>query len=312
MPTPSFTISLDFELHWGIWDLATASECRATMLETRALIPKLLSLFSEHDVRATWATVGALFCENRQELEHHVGQTRPVGWLDRVGVGHDENADPLHFAPSLIQEIRSCAGQEIASHTFSHLECTEAVSEADAETDLRACRQVDESIESLVFPRNAYSPRFLRAAKAAGFSSYRSTPNVVYWKPNNNRKRDRAMRLLDSYLSVPHFGKETEEPGSSPAPSALRASRFLRPVTGWALANDLRDRLVRSEMEAAARAGASYHLWWHPHNLAAHPSLSFDRLNGLLVHFSSLRRQYGMQSKTMRDLVAAEGREATA
>lgn len=280
------------------------------MLSTRKVIPQMLTLFAKHETAVTWATVGALFCKTRAELEHHLAGSRQAWWLDRVGVGKNEESDPLHFAPSLIEEIRRVPQQEIASHTFSHLECRDSVSVKLAEADFQACRAVDSQMTSLVFPRNVYSSRFLRAAKNAGFANFRANPNVTYWRPTYNRKRDRLMRLVDSYLPLHHSQRRNEQTRDPTHPAPLVASRFLRPVTNINAVDRLRDRLVMQEMTAAARSNANYHLWWHPHNFSDHPQASLGRLENILEHFTTLRTHYGMESKTMKELHESHARES--
>jgi hypothetical protein len=63
----ALVISLDFELLWGVRDLypADGGTYRANLLGARTAIPKLLQLFEEFEIAATWATVGMLFANSR-------------------------------------------------------------------------------------------------------------------------------------------------------------------------------------------------------------------------------------------------------
>lgn len=111
-----FTISLDFELHWGgfeKWPLqgtryevrGTRGEARGTrdevhgtryegvegtkhqvrstedytqyFLNTREVIPEMLALFEKYEVHVTWATVGMLFHESRAELLSNAPALKP-------------------------------------------------------------------------------------------------------------------------------------------------------------------------------------------------------------------------------------------
>jgi hypothetical protein len=40
-----FVISLDFELHWGVWDVTTKEKYGANILGVKEVIPRLLDLF---------------------------------------------------------------------------------------------------------------------------------------------------------------------------------------------------------------------------------------------------------------------------
>ena len=61
-------ISLDFELLWGVRDHATRDSYGANVLRGREAIPRILDLFEHYGIAATWATVGLLMAESRDEL----------------------------------------------------------------------------------------------------------------------------------------------------------------------------------------------------------------------------------------------------
>jgi hypothetical protein len=74
----ALVISLDFELHWGVRDKsAPDGPYRENLLGARKAIPRILDLFEEFDVAATWATVGFLFAESRREREEFSPVVRP-------------------------------------------------------------------------------------------------------------------------------------------------------------------------------------------------------------------------------------------
>ena len=110
----AFVISLDFELHWGgseKWDIRTPYY-RNYFEATRALIPEMLRLFSDHGVQVTWAAVGMLFFDRRDELEAAFPSSRPTYQREELsayhfirnhGIGVSEQEDPFHFGLSLLQ-----------------------------------------------------------------------------------------------------------------------------------------------------------------------------------------------------------------
>jgi hypothetical protein len=57
-------ISLGYELLWGVRDHPTRESYGANALGGRQAIPAMLDLFHRRNISATWATVGALLCEN--------------------------------------------------------------------------------------------------------------------------------------------------------------------------------------------------------------------------------------------------------
>ena len=56
-----FTVSLDFELYWGLRDTTTINEYEANLKGVKIAIERILELFDKYDIHATWATVGFLF-----------------------------------------------------------------------------------------------------------------------------------------------------------------------------------------------------------------------------------------------------------
>ena len=125
--TGRFVVSLDFELHWGVHDHVPLAAYRENLLGARRAVPAMLAMFTAFGVRATWATVGLLCCENRRELLEALPARRPsyaepersaYRLLDTLG--EDERDDPLHFAPSLVRAIAETPGQEIGTHTLTH------------------------------------------------------------------------------------------------------------------------------------------------------------------------------------------------
>src|SRR6186713_1671958 len=110
-----FTISLDFELHWGgfeKWKLGDTAagagpDYRQYFLNTRKVIPELLRLFEFYEVHVTWATVGMLFHKSKMELLNHVPSQKPsyehkilsaYHYMDTIGIGANEDEDPFHYA----------------------------------------------------------------------------------------------------------------------------------------------------------------------------------------------------------------------
>jgi hypothetical protein len=70
-------ISLDFELMRGVRHHLSVAEYGANVRGVRQAIPRLLDLFERSGIRATWATVGFLFCETRDELIANLPILRP-------------------------------------------------------------------------------------------------------------------------------------------------------------------------------------------------------------------------------------------
>lgn len=328
MKTGKLIISLDFELHWGVFDSKVLdANGRKYFLDTRELIPQVLKRFESMDIRATWATVGILFVKDIKQLRAFLPTKVPVyansaysayGLIEREEVGSDEKSDPFHYAPSLVEKILETRGQELASHTFSHYYCLEPKREGNCfAEDLDAAQAIAKenfgvTLKSLVLPRNQFTPDDIITIGEAGFLNARSNPGVWFWKgesKDDESRPKRTARLLDHYFPL---DKDTlfELPlDVRNGVADLPASRLFRPY----IANidgiggqTLKIRRIQKEMTAAAIQGKCYHLWWHPHNLATDPARNMAALDAILRHFLHLRDRYGMESKTMLDITPAK------
>ncbi|MBK8241811.1 MAG: hypothetical protein IPK88_00135 [Saprospiraceae bacterium] len=63
-------ISLDFELYWGVTDSKSIDAYQSNILGVQSVIPKLLYLFDQYQIKATFAIVGFLFVTIKRLLEH--------------------------------------------------------------------------------------------------------------------------------------------------------------------------------------------------------------------------------------------------
>ena len=313
----SFVVSLDFELFWGVHDKVSLESWKERLIATRQAIPELLELFETYGIHATWATVGFLFADGREELEAHLPDRRPgyERWelspyrkLERLGAS--ERDDPFHFAPSLIERIRETPGQELGTHTFSHYYCLEPGQHEDAwRADLRAADRLAEErgveLESLVFPRNQYTDAHVSACAEEGIDTFRGNPDTWYYAPAGSDEESllrRAFRLLDAHLPV--AGAITHDLNSGRTGALnVPASRYLRPWTPVSAPfAGLRRRRIQRELSRAAERGECYHLWWHPHNFGAHTAENLDFLRSILDHVASLRRKKGLRCRTMAEM----------
>lgn len=321
-----FTISLDFELYWGLRDHVSMSEYRSNLLGARRAIPKLLSLFEEYEIHATWAVVGFLMFDGRKELLEAMPNLQP-GYKNEklspyhhiVKVGNGEADDLLHFAPSLVRAIAATPHQEIGTHTFSHYYCLEEGQDieslvADLRAAIAACGRFGVRPRSLVFPRNQFSPESLAVCRSLGIEACRTNQN--FWayhavpQRGNNLIR-RVLRLLDSYFKVaPHTVYSPKEIGSD-FPRLIPASRFLRPYSHrFRVLEPLRFRRIAAELSEAAMTKKIYHLWWHPHNFGVHAEENFAFLRRILEHYRELSGHHEMVSLNMGEIAASVAKPA--
>ncbi|PRY13308.1 polysaccharide deacetylase [Pontibacter ummariensis] len=315
---PVFTISLDFELYWGIFDRVPLEEKGRYFENTRQVIPEMLAHFEREEIRVTWATVGMLFANDWDDwtsfkpkvLPDYENQALSSYRLQNWYAGKPELA-PYLFAPALVDQIKNTPYQEMATHTYSHYYCREAGQTVDQfRSDLQAAKSIaarkGAMLHSMVFPRNQLNEDYLKVCFEEGIKTVRSNPVDWFWDMNvKERLLKRLFRSADAYVPV---GAKTSYKLSSlqlkeGLPLAIPASRLLRPIhPKYNFLNRLRLKRVLREMTAAAKARECYHLWWHPHNFGDSPRQSLQDLVLILNHFMKLKETYGMVSMSMLDV----------
>ncbi len=309
-----FVISLDFELLWGVRDHADKQAYGQNVLGAREAVPYLLELFEKHGIRATWATVGFLFCQSKDELIASLPEERPSYNNPRLSnysyfdeVGKNERTDPYYFGASLVDAINKSPGQELGTHTMSHYYCLEGgATPAAFEADLTAAKKLAErrgvALNSIVFPRNQFNCAYLEVCVRQGITHYRGNPDGWAYraaKGVDQTPARRALRLIDAYSGL--LGAQTFAPSSDGLVN-VPASRFLRPCAGKLAAfQPLHLWTIKRGMTEAAIAGAGYHLWWHPHNFGQDLETNLNGLRQIIDHFTTLSDRFGMQSLAMGD-----------
>lgn len=312
-------ISLDFELYWGVRDKISLNNYIKKYPKSRSIVPMLLNLFNKYQIHITWATVGLLFFETRNELINtlpikkpdYINKNRsPYEFINNIG--NNENDAPFCYAPSLLKMISDIPHQEIGTHTFSHYYCLERGQDIDAfKDDLKSAIKVAKKynciIESLVLPRNQFNPAYLDVCCEMGIKAYRGNESAWIYKARNEENRSllsKGLRLLDVYFNISGHNCYPLDSIVHKLPFNFPSSRlFFRPVNAkLKILEPLRLRRIFSDLNYAARKGLIYHLWMHPHNLELnfHTNLLF--IEKILKYYLIMRERYGMENLTMGEL----------
>jgi peptidoglycan/xylan/chitin deacetylase (PgdA/CDA1 family) len=300
---PKVVFSLDFELRWGLHDRLRMDfdAYRKNLEGVRDAVPALLGLFAERGVRATWATVGAVACHNWDDYFRRAPPppryANPCLAFSRRYADIDPNG-ALHFAPDLVRLVSLAEGQDLGTHTFSHLYLGEmGVMLGDVEADHKAVvtlfrEAFAHTPTSLVFPRNQVA--FLRFYCAEGITAWRD--NEADWYHILTQHADhtlvRARRLADALAPWRTRGGQFEG-GCTPSTLFVRVNL---PVSAWKV------HLAKIAAEASrARHGDVLHFWLHPHNIGDNVRRGIERLNQVLETLER-RLPKGTTYTSMRDL----------
>ena len=300
---PKVVWSLDFELRWGMHDLLGLDRdlYRKNLEGVREVVPQLLQVFTRRGVRATWATVGALACDNWDDYFRRApASPRYVNMQLAVNPRYAD-LDPdggLHFAPDLVALVAKTTGQDLGTHTFSHIYLGElGVMQADAAADHAATlalfrERFGVTPTSLVFPRNQVA--FLAFYRAQGISAWRDNESSWYYQltRHTNHPVIRGLRMMDAL--TPWRARGGSFSGGR-TPSTLFVRVYL-PESLWKL------HLTRIVSEARRiKPGGVLHFWLHPHNLGVDVPRGIRRLEQVLDVIKQ-RAPRGTVYASMRDL----------
>lgn len=321
MNTGKFVISLDFELMWGVRDKRTINNYGAAILGVRPALDKMLEVFEQYQIKATFAVVGFLFHENRRNLYKNIPVLRP-SYLDinlspytdlNSFLGENEDTDPYYFGYSLVQKIKSKKVHEIATHTYCHYYCLEPGQtvtqfDEDLKIAISVAKNNNLTLKSIVFPRNQYDEDYIEVCRKYGITSFRGNEKSRIYESSNGEGQTlirRALRLMDSYINITGHHCYKDEQMNEYSLVNIPASRFLRPYSAkLVFLERLKFLRIKNAMTYAAKNNLMYHLWWHPHNFGSNCVENIKFLEKILKHYGFLNEKYKFQSMTMDELSA--------
>lgn len=320
--TGHFVISLDYELHWGIFDHSSVDDYRENLTNVNLVINKLIALSDSYKIRLTFATVGFLFAKNKAELLTHSPKNKPQYVNNKLNpylyfnqIGNSEIDDPFHYGNSMTKKINANKNHELGTHTFSHYYCDEdGQILKQFEEDILAAKQIvkDKNIklESIVFPRNMVAGQeYLEMSYKHGITSYRGTEKAYIYNIHPTKKHYnwllfRLLRVLDCYVNI--TGNNTYnleglyEKGKI---INLPSSRFLRPYYSFLkFLEPFKVYRIKKGMRRAAKKNELFHLWWHPHNFGKNIDENFKSLEKIFQEYKRLNKKHQFTSETMTSL----------
>jgi hypothetical protein len=322
-----FVISLDFELHWGVFDNRTVNSYKNNLLQTRTVIDKMLELADKYGIKLTFSAVGFLFAESKSELIQYFPKNKPSYTNNKLSpyaildsIGHSEKEDPYHFAKSVIKKIHNNGNHEIGSHTFSHYYCHEKGQtlkqfNEDISSAVSIAKSMGIKLQSIVFPRNMINTEneldkeYLDICYKHGIKSFRGKENSILYNLHNSKFYSnwyiiRIFRFLDAYLNLSGYNTYSlQRIHKENNVINLPSSRLLRAYTKkLSFLEPLKLRRIKKPMMHAARNNELFHLWWHPHNFGVNTDENFKNLEEIFNMYHKLNKNYNFQSMTMTEL----------
>lgn len=314
----TLVISLDFELMWGILDHDDPMAYKNNIAGARHVILRMLKLFEEHHIHATWGIVGLIANKGVADCKEKIPELLPQYTDVKLSsYSHFEELEDIGAeylcAPELIRRIADTKYQEIGSHTYSHYYCAEeGQSKEEFRCDLRKAREVlapySSRLRSLIFPRNQLNNGYADVMLEEGFVNYRGNEKMWIYHPCGHRKSRgiirRLLRLADHYLNISGYNcYDDSEVQDAHGMNNVRSSRFFRPYSRQLFfLEPLKLHRIKMQMKHAAAHHQIFHIWWHPHNFGVNIEENFRNLMEVIQYYECLKKKYGMKSLSMGEV----------
>lgn len=272
----TLVISIDFELRWGVLDIVQEDiqKYKDNLLSVHENIPWMLQIFKERNIAATWATVGAVGCDDWDEFDRVKPSIEPAYKNEALIYNNDFNKkiDPmgeLYFAPELIREIVKTSNQELGTHTFGHIYGTEPnVSYDELKLDLLTCKKFlfekfGYEPQSLVFPRNQMIHEN-KLIEDGIITTYRGNELVEYLSADKQREHHFLNRIKIFVDAMNPYISHAYKKNSIFEGNILSSAMFRIYLPG--LLRKIHLRKLKKNI-TNLKADEIYHIWFHPHNL---------------------------------------------
>lgn len=304
-----FIISLDYEKFWGVCFNKNINDYTKSNLEfVDTVFFKTLELFSKYNIKATFAIVGFMFLESKNDLEKF--KDFRINYSDsnlcpyrKIKLGLKPAPHTLFAGNSL--KLLAESEHEVGSHTFSHFYCSQkGQTKEDFKLDLELFETINAKFpkpKTLIFPWNDVNEDYFDLISSFGYTHLRinDTESYLYNFVNNSLFK-RLLRFIDRY--IPLTGTNYSKTYKKNNLTLNSHSRFFAPyLKPLSFLEGLKLKRMKSEMTECAKNGKDYHLWWHPHNFGD-GSKMLPQLEDILKHYQKLNKQYSFNSVRMDQL----------
>lgn len=301
-----FLFSLDTELAWGYYDQFRDGLFSTDGHRERENVRRLLEIFDEFNIIATWAVVGHLFYSRCEKCEI----CPVIEWKGNYRSFEEifDTDNPLWYGSDVINLLLTKgARHEIAFHGYTHRffdeeKMTAQEARNEIQEWLRLARRNNIVPHSVVFPRNRAG--FLDVFKNAGFSCYRG--DELHPKDYEIPFIGKALNRIDLVLQIrtPQVYEIKVDPtGLVNLPSSRWLFGMNRKVEAAFDALNLhllRIRRIVKAVKKAAKEGKIIHIWAHPCEF--HTEKDFEKLRYLFKYVSVEMNKGSLQSIGMADL----------
>lgn len=307
-----FIISIDYEFGWGKTETPFSFKDKENIKKEVQITRKLLELFEEFDIPATWAIVGHLLEKNClfKESLPHPEFPRPIltgeknDWFFQHPAKEDIKDSVWFDSDNLIRKIvNSTVKHEIGSHSYSHIDYGDPNINPEAvKVDIEKAKSMHTifglSFNTFIFPRN--DEGFYESLKEKGVKYYRGTTNRWYEIFPGILKR--AARLLNYFLpfAPPVVLPSLHSSGLINIPDSMLL--LGREGIRKSLSTNTLTHKAKRGLDRAVRERKIFHLWFHPSNLSFETEKQLNVLREILKEAKQLREQGKLDILTMQQV----------
>jgi len=271
-------LSFDFEIGWGditngIW---RHREYSGVYKRLRTILPEILQIMDDYDIRTTWATVGAMIEKPELRDFSHLTNAQRIVIEKSINDAESHTFNGIDLFEAV---LKTKTNHQIVSHSYSHIPFDyEGMNGEIAREEFRRFNNVlakfDLSTNKHVFPENI--EKFYAELHEAGVEKVRVSADNFF--------SNRILYLLSLAVIPPPSSKELfnntgviRHYGSMLFHDAGNANRI-----------PLLERRVKLGLNNVINKNYNLHIWAHPFNFAESEKLllSFKKL---IKHIAGLR-----------------------
>ena len=282
----SLCISIDCELAWGVADDISNKFINKTLDLDADICLRLLNIFNDLNINATWAVVAAMLDSNN----NMINVINSKAWHN----------------PMIIEKIiASKVFQEIASHSYSHPNFSnydENYIEEDFQKAEYFFSKNKIKVKSFVFPRNQI--RYLNLLNKYGIKVYRSLDKNLYKRIYKyNKFFDKIANVIDKTLP---FSSNTIIPKTS-AYNLTELESSLLFISRYGYKKIISEYSIYSKaklcIDLAIKNKECFHLWFHPSNFYYNTDKQFNLFKKILKYAENKRNKGELIINTFNDYI---------
>ena len=309
----ALVISLDFELFWGVADIANYIDWEEKIKHVYEIVPRTLSLFKKYDIHATWATVAAMMLNDVKELYGYLPKKMPKQTeeiLTSLSLNNQAIPSYMLFANELVKQVYNTPGQELGTHTLTHYYCGRKDSRPEElAQEIKISSEIMKEkgyglCKTIVFPRNQVKDEFIKAMPS-NIKIYRGVKDgIVTAAKKRHPKLGVLLWYLDHYLPIQDATvKHIKIQNGDTCCNIIQSRLFKAYRNKYKLLEGIKMKRYKNEMTHAAKKHRVYHMCWHPHNFSVNTEENFSQLEELLDLYRDLKTRYNMRSYNMSEYV---------